>query len=125
MGLTYSLIVRTNVTLLTDSNFVSVDLTKENWFQFNCRATSDPSTPPSVQWYKVGEYGQELVGQYNDSSNVFMEDGILTIYTEPNCFTACEKYLGEYVCIGDNGYTQDNATVILNGYMGEHVFSHN
>ena len=102
------------VWLQHNSTFVSVDLSKENWFQFNCSATSDPCTPVTVQWYKmVDQGGEESV--YSESPYLSVVNGTLTLRTEANCSDTCYKYLGEYKCVADNNYTQDNVTVMLTG----------
>ena len=113
--------MRTKVTLQPSSTFVPVDLSKKNRFQFDCSATSDPSTPVTVHWYKVLDQGRrELV--YNEPPYLSVMNGNLTLYTDANCSDTCYKHLGEYICIADNKYTQDNVTVRLNSTAGEHNY---
>ena len=96
--------------------------TKENRFQFDCSATSDPSTPVIVQWYKVLDQGrQKLV--YNEPTYLSVMNGNLTLYIDANCSDTCFKYLGEYKCVADNRYTQDTVTVRLDSTTGKHIFS--
>ena len=101
--------VKTRVTISGPEN-VCVDFLEGKQFIFQCHVTSDPSTPPTVQWYKTQPFG-DLVRDELPYVNVTSEFLIITI--DPNCSAECVKYLGEYRCVGDNGYSQDNETITL------------
>lgn len=111
----------TKVTLQTYSSSKSDD-TKVNRRQFNCNAVSDPSTPPTVQWYRVAGQG-DWKSVYNKTKCISVMNGILTQYMEENCSDTCDKYLGEHICVGGNRYSKDTYTVRLNCTTGKHVFS--
>lgn len=124
--ITNMFLVRTKVTLLSSSRSESVDISEGNRFQFNCSAVSDPSTQPTVKWQRAIDQGLGgLEPVYNETHCVVVLGGSLTICPEGNCSATCNKYLGEYICVGSNIYTQANVTVRVNGTTGEHniIFS--
>ena len=87
-----------------------VDFLEEKLFYFQCVVTSDPSTPPTVRWYKT-EPTDYLVR--NELPYVFVAMETLVIRIDPKCSANCTKYLGEYRCVGDNGYSRDSRTIKL------------
>ena len=97
--------------ILVDSQDVRVEMYEEREVKFECSATSDPSTPPSVRWYKV-ENNEEQPVQDNPPT-VTIKGGALTIYVNPNGTQKWTAYHGEYRCIGDNGYSKATAAVNL------------
>src|SRR6218665_2720703 len=101
--------VKTKVTIRGPEN-VSVDFLEEKQLVFQCHVTSDPSTPPTVHWYKTQPFG-DLVRDVPPYVNVTSEFLIITI--DPKCSAECVKYLGEYRCVGNNGYSQDSQTITL------------
>lgn len=113
--------MKTNVTI-RGSKHVSVDFLDEKQFVFQCVVTSDPSTPPIVQWYKTEPFGDLVCSKppYVNVTNKFL---IITIY--PNCSADCAQYLGEYRCVADNGYSQESRTITLSYQTRPSTGEHN
>ena len=89
---------------------VSVDFRHQKHFIFQCYVTSDPSTPPTVQWFKTEPFG-DLVR--NELPYILVEKEFLIIMIYPNCSSECSKYLGEYRCTGGSNYSSENQTITL------------
>ena len=110
---------------ITGSKEVSVDFLEQKHFIFQCKATSDPSTPPTVRWYKTEPFG-DLVR--NEPPYILVEKEFLIIMVYPDCSSECSNYLGEYRCIGNNVYSQGNQTITLSYQYrpspGEHFASY-
>ena len=91
---------------------VSVNVHEEHRVQFNCCVSSDPSTLPSIRWFKIGQFGDERVR--NDPPFIRLVGGTLTFRINPNNTEDGGKgYLGEYKCVGDNGYSSGFKTAKL------------
>lgn len=106
---------------------MTVDFLEEKEFVFQCLVDSDPSTPATVRWYKTEPYG-DLVRDEKPYVCVGLAKGLLIIAINPKCSVDCAKYLGEYKCVGDNGYSQDTQTITLSYRYrppptGEHITS--
>ena len=93
---------------------VSVDMREEKNFTWQCTATSDPSTPPQVRWFKETKEGDKMV--YEEPPVLLLRDGILKIHVVPNKTQGWEKYQGKYRCDGENGYTKESVNVALRVY---------
>jgi len=97
---------------LVNDQDVHVEMYEEKEVKFECSATSDPSTPPSVRWWYKAENKEEEPVQENPPT-VTIKDGALTIFVNPNGTQKWENYHGEYRCVGDNGYSKATAAVKL------------
>lgn len=75
-----------------------------------CRATSDPSTPPTVRLVKV-ENNDKQQPVPDDLLIITTKDDILTVQINPNSTRQWTTYQVEYRCIGDNGYSNDSQTI--------------
>ena len=102
--------VKTKVTIRGSKSVVAVDFLEEKQFVFQCYVTTDPSTPPTVLWYKTEPFG-DLVR--DEPPYVYVAKEFLIIMVYPNCSSQCSKYLGEYRCNGKNEYDEDNQTITL------------
>ena len=89
---------------------MSVDYREETLLFFQCDVTSDPSTPPTVRWYSSGS-DDDLTRSETPCAFVATKTLVMTI--DPKSFANCAKYLGKYRCVGSNGYTRDNSTVMV------------
>ena len=101
--------VKTRVTIRGPED-PSVDFLEEKQFVFLCDVISDPSRPAIVRWYKTEPYG-DLVR--DEPPYIYVENRFLIIMVYPNCSSDCAKNLGEYRCIGDNGYSRENQTITI------------
>jgi len=107
------------------SGNVSVDFLEEKQFVFRCDVVSDPSRPATVRWYKTEPFG-DLV--HDEPPHVYVMKDILVIMIDSKCSVSnCSKYLGEYRCVGDDGYNQEYRTITLHyqykSPTGEHITS--
>ena len=108
--------MKTKVTIRGLKN-VSVDFLEEKHVAFQCSVIADPSTSATIRWYKTEPFG-DLVR--SEPPYVNIENEFLIITIDPNCSAECVKYLGEYRCVGDNGYSQENRTITLS-YLNRHL----
>ena len=99
---------RTRVVFEGERNIV-VNASDERKIQFTCKATSDPSTPPIVRWYKVVNNKEELV--YDDPPDIIVKNGVLNISFNTNNTRRWTDYKEEFRCIAENGYSKDMAQV--------------
>lgn len=101
-----------------------MDFLEEKQFVFLCDVISDPSRPAIVRWYKTEPFG-DLVR--DEPPYVYVTKNILVIMIDPKCSIDCTKYLGEYKCVGDDGYRQEHSTITLSyqyrSSTGEHITS--
>src|SRR5688572_19014655 len=88
---------------------VTVNANEEGRVEIGCRATSDPSTPPTFKRFKVGNDGDEVV--YNDAPIVIVNGGLLSIYVAADATEKWPKYLGQYRCVVDTRHSRVNQTV--------------
>ena len=75
-----------------------------------CRATSDPSTPPTVRLVKV-ENNDKQQPVPDDLLIITTKDDILTVQINPNSTRQWTTYKVECRCFGDNGYSNDSQTI--------------
>lgn len=87
---------------------VIVEPIEGNEIRHTCRATSDPSTPPIVRWEKI-KNDEEL-----DLAIVTVENDTLILINR-TCIPNPKRtnYQEEYMCIGDNGYSNDSSTIVI------------
>ena len=91
---------------------VSVDMNEEKEFMWECKATSDPSTPPRVKWSKETEDGYMPVDE--EPPALLLKDGTLKIHVVPNKKNhSWQKYQGTFRCDGGNDYTNESVYVVL------------
>lgn len=90
---------------------ISVDMNDEKEFTWQCTATSDPSTPPQVRWFKETKEGDLLV--YDGPPALSLSNGTLRIHVVPNKTQGWEQYQGKYRCDGENGYTKESVYAVL------------
>lgn len=99
-----------------------VNFLKKQEFIFYCYVTSDPSTPATLRWHKTEPFN-DLVR--DEPPYVTVKNGFLVIMVYPNCSSVCAKYLGEYSCTGDNGYSRDSLKIFLSykykAKIGKHI----
>lgn len=103
--------VKTSVLVFGEKE-VSVEMKEEKQFTWVCTATSDPSTPPRVRWFKeTKEGGDKMV--YEQPPVLLIRDGVLNIHVVPNKTQGWETYKGMYRCDGENGYSKESVYVVL------------
>jgi len=80
---------------------------------FDCQARSDDSTPVTISWYRVYEYGDisdERVR--NIPHRVIIDSDYSLTFTVDN-YTDWVQYRGRYRCEATNGYSTDSAEASL------------
>ena len=94
---------------LPNETEVTVNTNEEGRVELECRATSDPSTPPTIRWFKVEAEGEQLL--HNEPPFVTVNAGLLSIHVAADATDKWSKYLGQYRCVADTGYSRVSQTV--------------
>lgn len=85
---------------------VTVNPDAEGRVEFDCRAASDPSTPPAIRWFKVDT--NELV--HSEPPFLTVNGGLLTIHVDASSAAIWWKYIGQYRCVVQTLHSSVNKT---------------
>ena len=108
-GSGYLNVLSKTVVTIHDAADVTVDAAEEDRVQFDCRATTDPSTPPSFKWFKVETKGDRLL--YDERPFLTVDAGLLSIHVDAaNATQKWPTYLGQYRCVVDTRHSRANQT---------------
>jgi len=108
--------VKTVVTSTSENDHVLVDREEAKTVTFSCTASSDPSTPVAITWYKVikgDDPYDEIVYPINSTIILGADDGTLTFNIEHNNTDKWIRHEGTYKCKAGNGYSQDFKTASI------------
>ena len=84
----------------------------EDAIQLRCVATSDPSTPVTITWYKGETPINDITSNHGDQYLV-TNDGSLFIDFSDLSLDEKQQLEGDYVCLASNGYSSVQATTSL------------
>ena len=77
----------------------------------HCVAASDPSTPPRVTWYRLGNATATQLNTSSTDRLAVHADGSLVFRGVAE--SEWRVLIGWYRCVADNGYTSDSADAFL------------
>lgn len=82
--------------------------------EFICTATTDPSTPLTIRWYRVMDDGSEDTQVHPMSHVNISADGTrLTFQVTEDTLSKWSRFRGKYRCHATNGYSEANAECTL------------
>jgi len=100
--------------VVTNPQKLSIEVAKRAFAKFTCTATSDPSTPVIIHWYR---FHQGVVTRIDPIS--FLEEGVAVDNNHSLIFRSSPgsvkwfEYLGVYQCQANNGYSSDSSEIKL------------